>query len=251
MIDFEIISTEVEKNSRAFTVKLDSRLLIEIDRRFDSNARSFWFRFFGEIDAIANQFECLTDITFHLALADDPDIDPKLGESVLSRLSKRTAWGEHTNMLTSPQIDGIYISFENHTADEEFRLPTPEERERLDKIDAAFRNMLDGSGFDDDTQKDLATKIVMDLLIGEFEDDERGALATVVGVWLGNRVADMTGLQWHCVDEGNAVTYCIHNPVRKISCFPFDAINKRLNRQEAFRPDLLAETFAEGLAAKH
>jgi len=251
MIDIQINSTEIKKTSRSFTVKLDSELIIEIDRNFDVSAGSFWFRFFGEVDAIANQFECLTDVTFHLALSDDLNIDRTFGEAVLSRLSKRSAWGEHTDMLTSSQIDAIYISYENLTADEEFRLPTPEERERLDTIDAAFQNMLDTSGFDDETQKDLATKIVMDLLIGEFEDNERGALATVVGVWLGNRVASLTGLKWHCIDEGSTVTYCIHNPVRKVSCFPFDAINKRLNRQEAFQPDLLAASFADGLAAKH
>ena len=85
----------------------------------------------------------------------------------------------------------------------------------------------------------------------EVRQHRRRGSPTVVGVWLGNRVASLTGLKWHCIDEGSTVTYCIHNPVRKVSCFPFDAINKRLNRQEAFQPDLLAETFADGLAAKH
>ena len=249
MIDIQIHSTEINKTSHIYTVRLDSRLLKEVDQNFEVSAGSLWFRFFGEIDAIANQFESLVDVTFHLALADDEEIDRKFGESVLSRLSKRAAWGEHVDMLTSPNIDAISISYENLTSEEEVRLPTTEERDRLEQIDAAFKNMLDTTGFDEEMQQDLATKIVMDLLIGEFDDDQRGALATVVGVWLGNRVADLTGLQWHCIDEGNTVTYCIHNPVRKVSCFPFDAINKRLNRQEAFKPDLLAATFADGLAA--
>jgi len=251
MIDIQIHSTEIIKNARTFTVRLDSQLLNEVDQNFDVSARSFWFRFFGEVDAIANQFEGLVDVTFHLALADDEGVDRKFGESVLARLSKRHAWGEHVEMLASPQINAIYITSENLSSEENVRLPTREEQDRLETMNAAFQNMLDSSGFDQALQQELATKIVMDLLIGEFKDEERGALATVIGVWLGNRVADLTGLRWHCIDESSGVTYCIHNPARKKSCFPFDAINKRLNRQEAFQPDLLAATFADGLVAQH
>jgi len=74
-------------------------------------------------------------------------------------------------------------------------------------------------------------------------------MATVAGVWLGDRVAELSGLEWHCIDEKETVTYCIHNPTTKISCFPFDAINKRLNTREAFQPHLLANTFADALKA--
>jgi len=250
VLDFQITPTHVEKSSHTYSVFFDSTLVDKIDQNFDANSRSFWFRFFGEIDVLANRFEQPTDVTFHLAVAEGEKVDRKHASSVLNRLSKRAAWGKQVDMLASANIDAIYISVENLKSEEAPRLPSVEEAERLGEIQAAFAQMLDTSRFDEETQKDLATKIVMDLLIGEFGDDERGALATVVGVWLGNQVAALTGLEWHCIDENDVVTYCIHNPATKISCFPFDAINKRLNSQEAFQPHLLAATFADGLSGQ-
>jgi len=249
-IEFQIHSTHVKKNFRIYTVSLDPDLIEKLDRNFDACSQSFWFRFFGEVDALATQFECPTDVTFHLALGDDSKEGRVRAESVLTRLSKRPAWGDHVDMLASPNIDAISISVDSLNDSDAPRLPSSEENERLKAMGTAFEQMLDANGFDQDMQQDLATKIVMDLLIGEFEQDQRGALATVVGVWLGNQVAALTGLEWHCIDENDSVTYCIHNPAQKISCFPFDAVNKRLNGQEAFQPHLLAATFADGLAAK-
>ena len=245
ILQFEIVETKKTTSERTFTALVDAQTVQRCLTDFDATAASFWFRFFGEVDFHAGNFEGLTDVTLELSLSDDAR-ELADAASALARLSNRTAWGQHVAMLGSAKIDAIYIKCEDFRADEVFRPLQPDEAQRLESMRAAFSGMLlDG---DPDAQSDLVTKIVMDLLVGEYEGDARGALATIVGVWLGDRVAELTDLEWHCVEDGETVTFCIHNPVRKISCFPFDALNKRINAREAFKPDLLAATFAEALA---
>jgi len=247
ILDYKIFESAVKTDARTYTATIDFRLLQCFKDNFGANASSFWFRFFGEVDFRANRFDTLTDVTLHLVLGDDAKADLELAASVLTRLSKRAAWGEHSAMLSSANVDAIYITCENLKPDDTPRIPSADEAERLAMIRNAFADMLDANDADDEQRSDLATKIVMDLLIGEFDTDARGAMATVVGVWLGDRVAELTGFKWHCIDADNSVTFCIHNPKQKISCFPFDAMNKRLNSHEAFRPHLLAATFADAL----
>jgi len=248
VLHFEIFESLKENDSRTYTAMIDSELLHSFQKSFDANSSSFWFRFFGEVEFHASRLDTLTDVTLHLALQDESEIDRELAASILSRLSHRSVWRQHVAMLASPNIDAIYITSENFKVDEVPRALSEDEAKRLMMIRGAFNDMLDPSDSDDATQADLATKIVMDILIGEFEAEDHGAMATLVGVWLGDRITELTGYQWHCIDEKKSVTFCIHNPHRKISCFPFDAMNKRLNAREAFQPHLLAATFAESLS---
>lgn len=247
ILQFEIVETEKATSERTFTALIDALTVQRCSTDLEATAASFWFRFFGEVDFHAANFESLTDVTLTLSLAEDAR-DLPAAAAALTRLSNRAAWGQHVAMLGSAKIDAIYIKCENFRADEVFRPLQPDEAQRLESMRTAFSGMLLDGDPDTDAQSDLITKIVMDLLVGEYEGDARGALATIVGVWLGDRVAELTDLEWHCVEDGETVTFCIHNPVRKISCFPFDALNKRINAREAFKPDLLAATFAEALA---
>ncbi len=247
VLEYEIVEKITAKNATTFRANIDVQLLQRLSQSFDAGAASFWFRFFGEVNFHAQRFDGLTDVTFHIALTDEAREQRSLAAPVITRLSKREAWGDHVPLLDSPNVDAIYITSENLKADEVPRIPTKPEAERLAAIRAAFADMLDADNLDEGMQADLATRIVSDLLIGEFDSDARGAMATVVGVWVGDRVSELTGLKWHCIDEAETVSYCIHDPVRKVSCFPFDAMNKRLNAREAFQPHLLAETFAKAL----
>jgi hypothetical protein len=248
-LQFEIVETEKTTSERTFTACIDTPTIEACSTDFDTTAASLWFRFFGEVNFHANKFTCRSDVTLGLSLTDEARAHEDAA-SALSKLSHRTAWSQHTSMLGSSKIDAIYIKCENIKPDEVFRELRAEEVKRLDSMRAAFTGMLHDGESESEARSDLVTKIVMDLLVGEFEHDARSALATVVGVWLGDRVADLAGLEWRCVEDGNAVTFCIHNPVLKISCFPFDALNKRINAREAFKPELLAVTFAEALRGK-
>lgn len=249
-LDYEIVETEIDKNRYNFAANVSRKLLQQLDANFDATVSAFWFRFFGEVDMRAQRFDSLTDVTLYVALDEDAQDDRALAASIFAKMCKRAAWGAHAAELQAPNVDAIYISCENLRADETPREPSVQEAERLDQVRAAFANMVDTSELGSEAQADFATKIVTDLLLGEFEADAKGAMATVLGVWVGDRVSELTGMKWHCIDEGERVTYCVHNPARKISCFPFDALNKRLNAGEVFQPHLLAASFAEALGAQ-
>jgi len=159
ILQYEILESRPSANERTFTARIDSELLNRMDGDFDASASSFWFRFFGEVDFYAGQFEGLTDVTLHLALSDDGKTDLELAGSVLSRLAKRAAWGEHVAMLESSNVDAILITFENVGSESAPRIPSAEESERLAIVRAAFTDMLDASEPDDKNRADLARKI--------------------------------------------------------------------------------------------
>jgi len=142
VLQYDILESLRSASERTYTARIDSALLKRIDGNFDASASSFWFRFFGEVDFYAGQFDCLTDVTLQLALADDGKADPELADSVLSRLAKRPAWGEHVAMLESPNVDAILIKYENTRCESAPRVPSAKENERLAIIRAAFADML-------------------------------------------------------------------------------------------------------------